>query len=91
MFEDDHGRRGELRRLRLQRDAGQQQGDAEGEPYRRIGVVLGVRHGGRGQHRSLEQGADLEREIGERQHDRGDRGGDVDRRRPGVADDARLV
>src|SRR2546423_5431785 len=39
--EQDHRGRGEPRRLRAQCDAGEQQHHAVGEPYGRIGVLLG--------------------------------------------------
>ena len=41
--QDHDRRRGKARRLRFQRDAGEQKRHAEGEPDRRIGIVLRIR------------------------------------------------
>ena len=69
--EDDHRGRGEPDGLRAQQHADHQQRHAEGEPHRRIGVLLGIGGGAVVEHLAVIERAHFEREIDERERHRG--------------------
>ena len=87
--EERDGRRGETHRPRVQPYAGGEQRHPEGEPDRRIGVLLGIAGLAGGQIRAMIEPRHLQREIGERERDRRDGRGYAIGARPYRARDQR--